>query len=278
VAVYFLILYLLARNLAFVWRQRARIKVYAGLTALCLGGVIAWRGFYGAPDDRLHLTVFDTSSGPVVQVQTPQGRYLFIHYGAPNRELNSFLARRMPVFHQRPDGLLLPGAAARALEGLPDFLDRFPPGWILWNPQISDYRSAARLRTWAQRQDISLLPLESGQSIPLGDAARLEVLTLKDEEALLGLVSGNVRVVFAAESPGSLAGLPPIWSSPGAILLLSDASLKDATPQDWLALKPGLVIASSGAPGLPSNWLALDRHHWVEVTAGDGAVRVSVGD
>lgn len=277
-AVYFLALFLLAKNLAFVWQQRARVKAYAGLAALCLGSVVAWRGFFGAPDGCLHLTVFSTASGPAVQIQTPQGRYLFIHYGSPSRELNSFLARRMPVFHQRADGLLLPASAARALEGLPDFLERFPPGWILWNSQVSEYRSAARLKTWAQNQGIPLLPLESGQSISLGDAARLEALALEDEGALLGLVSGGARVVLADGGPESLAGLPPIWASPGVILLLSEASLKDVAPQDWLAFKPGLVIAPAGAPGLPSNWLALDQHHWVEVTAGDGAMRISAGE
>ncbi|NPV74781.1 MAG: DUF4131 domain-containing protein [Anaerolineae bacterium] len=274
-AIYFLALFLLAKNLAFVWQQRARLKAYAGLAVLCLGSVVAWRGFYGAPDGRLHLTVYFTSSGPAVQIQTPQGRYLFIHYGSPNRELNSFLARRMPIFHQRPDGLLLPAGAARALEGLPDFLDRFPPGWILWNSQISEYRSAARLKTCAQNQGIPLLPLESGQSISLGGAARLEALAQEEEGALLGLVSGGVRVVFASGGPESLARLPTNWSSPGVILLLSEASLKDAAPQEWLAFQPGLVIAPAGAPGLPSNWLALDRRHWVEATFDDGDVRIS---
>ena len=275
VAVYFLVLYLLAKNHAALWRQRAQIKAYAGLAALCFGGVILWRGFYGAPDARLHLTVFSTASGPAVQIQTRQGRFLFVHYGSPSHELNSFLARRLPLFHQRPDGLLLPAGAARALEGLPDFLERFPPDWILWNSAASEYRSAARLRTWAQNQGVSLLALETGQQLSLGDPDQLEVLALEDDAALLGLLSGGVRVVFAGSSPESLTRLSPVWSPPGVVLLLSDLSLKDAAPQDWLALKPGLVIAPSGAPGLPANWLALDQHHWVEVTAGEGLVKIS---
>ncbi|MCC6146514.1 MAG: ComEC/Rec2 family competence protein [Anaerolineaceae bacterium] len=277
-AVYFLAMFLLSRNLSRLWQKRTLIKPYAGFGIFFLGSLLVWRGFFSAPDGRLHLTAFSGKDGPALQVQTAEGRGLFIQYGAPTRVLNTFLARRLPVFHQRPDGLILPDDAASALMGLPDFLDRFPPDWILWNTQTTSSRSASRLRKWAQTQETPLLPLQPGQSILLGRSATLEVLVMQEKETLLGLASEGFRAILASGStPEHVAGLPPAWSSPGIALVLSEDSFKEFPPQDWLALRPAMVIAPTGAPGLPPTWLALDQRAWVEVVAGEGSLWILTG-
>lgn len=265
--IYFLVVFFIFRNLPFIWQQRSKIKPVLRLSLLGLGSLILWRGYYQTADGLLHLFVIWNSPNPSVQVQTSGGRFLLIENGSPTDALSSAVARRLPLSNQRLDGLLLPGHAAKNLAGLPEFLDRFPAGWILWNASASGSQAASRLQDWAQEEQIPMLPMETGLSIDLGDSARIEVLSPGCDTNYLNLTWREFRVIITGGNcPADPDVLPQFESWPGAVWILSDVDLAVNPPTDWLSRDPGLVIAPSGATGLPSRWLSLDRHGSVEIT------------
>lgn len=271
VIIYYLLLYFLARNGRLLRKYHYRLSTALAATLLCLAGIATWKSAYSAPDGQLHVLALPGTDGFSILVCSPEGRYLLVQKGRVDSELSSALARRLPLYQQRLDGLVLSSLKASSLEGLPDFLENYPPGWMLWNPQAGDSRAGSRLRDWTREREIPLIPLETGQFISLGKAAGLYILSADEESTVIGLRWDTFRALLACRgSPQDLENLQPEWNSPGLVLFLSEETLKNHTPQDWLALVPSLVIASSGAPGLPPEWLSIDRHDWIELSV-DGS-------
>src|ERR1035437_6597343 len=111
------------------WFKPAVILISVGLAAT--GG---WRVEVSAPVGLLHLTVLPVTDGPAILIQTPGGQEILINGGSDASDLNNALAKRMHPFSPRLDALVITSQTISPIEALPNILDRFPLGLVLWNP------------------------------------------------------------------------------------------------------------------------------------------------
>jgi competence protein ComEC len=179
---------------------QAALKSSIVLTAAGLAAVLAWQMARSAPDGRLHLALLSLEGGTPVFVQGPGGRSLLVNaaYPAP---LSDALGQRVSPFRRELDGLVLSKAqAGRGWSGLPSELLRFPAAWAaapesLWQGQVGSEIEKQLVET-----GVETLNLESGTAWDLGQQARLEALTVSEQDGAALLVEwGNFRALLPGQ-------------------------------------------------------------------------------
>lgn len=259
------------------------------LIALSVLGIITmlvWRTALTRPDGKLHLYLLDVSqistTGEALLIQTPGGRYALINGGPSPSRLSEELGRRLPLFHRQLDYLVVTGSRSESLEALPYTLERYPPKEVLWVAPSNASSSARYLRQTLDSAQITVVPGQAGQSLQLGNGAKLEVLSAGKRGGILLLefqpfrallpVGINFEDLEALET-GRLIG-------PVSALLLADGGYAPINPPEWIKnLNPQVLllsVASGDKDGLPSqetletargyNLLRTDQQGWIHLS------------
>lgn len=252
------------------WLQK-HVKPVALLISAALLAGFAARAALAAPDGRLHINLLNVADGPAVFVQAPHGNTLLLGGSSSGRELGDALGRRLSPLHRQLDALVLPENHAAPLQGLPDVLGRYPAGLVLWNGEVDATLASERLDATLRADGTTLSSLEAGAVLDLGGGARLVVLAVDGEEAVLLLEYGGFRMLL----PGSLPAeaLPPGTlpvDGVSAVLLTNPGNL------DWDGLETGLTLAPAPAQGA-INWLDWRDCAWVELVTDGTRLWVEVG-
>ena len=146
------------------------------LALLGLAAVLVWQAYFSAPDGRLHLTVLDVGSGDALLVQTPDGRSLLVDGGPSPSRLSDSLGRRLPLGQRRLDWLVVAAAGEEQIGALPAVVERYPPDQVLWAGPQDGTPQARRLQEQLSQMQIEPVSAQAGQSLDLGQGARLQVL------------------------------------------------------------------------------------------------------
>jgi competence protein ComEC len=243
--------------------------------------VTTWRAVLGRPDGRLHLTVLNCGQGEALLVQTPQGRAVLINGGSSSNQVVDELGRRIPAHLRALDWLVIAATGEDYLAALPAVVERFPPKAVLWAGPLTASRSARELQRIFAEQSIPVHLAQGGQSLDLGDGARLQVVTAGARGAVLLLEWQGFRTLIPSgvdfEMLESLSGNSSLESI--TTLLLADSGSARLNPPGWIIhLDPRLILLSAAADdrrGLPDGetlqaieaytLLRTDRNGWIEL-------------
>jgi competence protein ComEC len=262
------------------------VRTSTGLSALFVVTALVWRIAADRPDGVLSMTILDVGEGDAVLIQSPTGRYVLVDGGPSPIALSDSLGRRLPLFDRHFDWLILAGTKDEQLGGLAESMARFPPQNVLYAgpPRLGAYRYLFDQITEAV---IPMTATQAGHALDLGEGARLEVVAVGDQGAVLLLTYGNFRFLLAPGADPDLVMDPLLWREYASVtgLLLADGGNEAVNPPQWLEqLQPRMAVISVAAGdlrGLPSlevleslagiTVLRTDLHGWIEIrTDGEG--------
>jgi competence protein ComEC len=295
IVVYLLILVLTMWRGSFGSKLRT-LSPAAGLTAIGLVAIVAWRAAFSAPDGRLRVTILDVSAGSLsgdgILVRTPSGRNILIDGGPSATRLSDALGRRLPLTERSLDWLVVAGPTDGQVQSLPQLLDRFHPASVLWAGPTHGSYGARELQATFVRTGIAPQNALPGQTLDLGAGAILRVLAAGTRGATLLIEWDRFRLLLPLGI--NLDDLEALGygDSIGKVnaLLLADSGYAPSNPPEWIDhLKPQLVLISVSAAdkdGLPSpetlnllqgyTVLRTDRNGWIELSTDGEQMWVEV--
>lgn len=232
--------------------RRVAGPVFAVLTLLVFS-FLTWRTALDLPDGRLHLTFLNVGTGDAILIRTPEGRFVLINGGPSPSALTDQLGRRLPPFNRALDALVVAATQENQVAGLPRAMERFVPQQVFWagNPQASF--SSRQLDDWLKQAGIPVTVLQTGNSITLGENARLEVLAASPRGAILLVSMGSFKALLPVGTSFEAREMLENGNKIGGVslLLLAEGGYAPANPPDWLvAFHPQLILLSV-APGDP---------------------------
>ncbi len=273
-------------------RQRFRfLSLSAALLALLICALFAWRLVAAAPDGRLHVTFLSVGSADAVLIQTPSGRHVLIDGGPSAASASDALGRRLSPLDHSLDWLVLASTDENEVAALPRLLPRFPPRQVLLAGPTQASYSAGVVMQWLVDEGIPVTQAEEGQSLDLGDGARLQVLFLSPRGATLVLEWNLFRLMLPiganADTVVQLENSDLV--DPMNVLLLSQSGYAPLTRPALLDnLNPQLVVISvavADQDGLPDqetldllkgySVLRTDLNGWIEVSTDGKQMWVS---
>jgi beta-lactamase superfamily II metal-dependent hydrolase len=225
-------------------------------------------------------------------IQTPDGRHLLVDGGPSPSKLSSALGRRLPLGGRRLDWLVVAAGGEEQVGALPTVIERYPPAQVLWAGPQDGTAEARRLQEQLSEIGIKPLTAQSGQSLDLGQGARLDVLTAGPRGAALLLEWGDFRLLLPIgidfDSLERLQADPSL--APVTALLLAESGYTPANPPEWIEkLRPQVVLLSVAAgdrEGRPDaetleavegfTLLRTDRNGWIEITTDGEQMWVEV--
>ena len=256
------------------------------LVGLGLLTVLVWRQAFAAPDSLLHLTVLDVSqgglSGEALLIETPDGQDLLINGGPSTSRLSEALGRRLPLWGDKLDVLVVAGVQNGQLQALPAVVERYPPGQVLWAGLTQATRASRDLNEKLVEMKVPWMSAEAGQALDLGAGASLRVLAAGERGAVLLLDWQNFRALLplgmSFEEMDALENGRRIGRV--SALLLADSGYAPLNPPEWVAnLQPQVVLLSvslKDVTGLPNSEalqavegytvLRTDRNGWIKLS------------
>jgi len=231
-------------------RLRLALSPAAVLTSLTLLTFLVWRHAFAAPDGKVHVIFLEVGSGDAILVQTPSGRNVLINGGPSPSLLSDGLGRRLSPFDRRLDWLVVASTQEEQVAALPRVLERFPPRHVLWagNPQAS--YAARNLDRWLTEKAVPVTQAEAGQTLDLGQGARIRVLAVGPRGATLLLEWEQFRVLLPCGLDFDQIEMLDSGRAVGPVsaLLLAERGYAPANPPEWIAaLNPQVVIISVAA-------------------------------
>ncbi|MCC7130363.1 MAG: ComEC/Rec2 family competence protein [Anaerolineae bacterium] len=260
--------------------------------AAALLALVVWQRVLSQPDGRLHLIVFEAGSGEALLIQTPGGRNLLINGGASANALAGALGRRLPLGKREIDWLVVAATREEQIAALPAALERFQVERTLWAGSPLGGYSARQLQKALAAGDIPLTPVLAGQTLDLGEGARLQALASGPRGAVLLFEWGRFRALLPLGLDAD--ALQTLLRDPAqprvTALLLADAGHAALNPPEWIARwNPQLALLSvaAGNPeGLPHPealqalgevpLLRTDQNGWIELTTNGEQLWVEV--
>lgn len=247
--------------------KRLLSRLSPAVPALVLGGlaVYVWGVAYAAPDGRLQISVLNVTAGAedsqAVLVETPAGRRLLIGGGASSRSLSDALGRRLR-FRRNLDWLVIPSVKQDRIRALPAFLERYPPGEVLWAAPACETRACRDLRETLDGIDAAIHYPAPGQKLDLGSGAFLQVTEMDKNGAGL-LVEWNRFRMFLPASVSESSSVK--WAT---VVLLPNGSNPGA---EWIGeVNPWAVIVSGAEekPGVEGDRpvLTTDQNGWFRLS------------
>jgi competence protein ComEC len=262
-----------------------RLPAGFGITTLFILTALVMRVAVDQPDGRLQMTVLDVGGGDAVLIRGPTGGFVLVDGGPSPMALSDALGRRLSPLERQLDWIVIGGTEEEQIGGLAGTIERFQVGNILLAgpPRRGAYR---RLMDELAEAGTPVMHATAGQWLDLGGGARLEVVAVGEQGAILLLNYGNARILL---TPGADPESVDDLIRNGHIgevhmLMLADGGYEAVNPPDWLeALNPWLALISveAGNPrGLPSpqvrkalertTVLRTDQNGWIElVTDGE---------
>lgn len=234
------------------------------VSGLALLSVIFWRGYFSAPDGRVHLTVLDVGMGSAVLVESPSGQRVLINGGPSGNRLSDQLGRRLPPFQRDLDLLLIASPVASDLDGLGGTLARFRPREVIWLGKQNLCWEAENLRVLMEEEQISVISGKAGQTLVFSDGLRIQILSVNTRGGTLLVQYGHFQALLpfglsAADREELRQGLE---IGEVSVYYLADHGYQSSNPSVWINnLRPELLLLSVGLEdnrGLPDRGL-LDR-------------------
>jgi competence protein ComEC len=223
----------------------------------------------------------DVDSGEAVLARTPSGKTVLINGGQDPTALSDALGRRLPLLDRRLDLLFVAGVGNTQVAALPENLSRYPPAAVLWAGLPEGSRAARQLYNQLGQSGIPVQEVVPGLTVDLGEGARLNVLSVSKQGAVLLVEWRNFRMLLPFGMDAD--SLEMAQQNPGlrdiSAYLLADQGAAGLNPTPWLRrLNPQLALLSIGADdrrGLPDpEVLAALEGYTLLRTNRDGWIRL----
>ncbi len=148
---------------------------------LALASALLWLAVTAPTSGRLTVTFLDVGQGDAILIEGPDGQRILVDGGPSEEAVSAALGRSLPFYDRRIDLVVLTHPQADHLGGLPAVLRRYHVGSVLASPIEVD---SAVYRAWKDAQRGESVPCHdaaAGQTIDLGNGARLYVLSAPPE-------------------------------------------------------------------------------------------------
>ena len=217
---------------------------------------------------------------------------LLVDGGPSPSRLSDSLGRRLPLGQRRLDWLVVAAVGEEQIGALPAVVERYPPDQVLWAGPQDGTPAARRLQEQLSQMQVEPLSAQTGQSLDLGQGARLQVLAAGPRGAVLLLKWRSFRLLLPVgidfDMLEKLQADPSL--APVTALLLAESGYAPANPPEWIEkLRPQVVLLSVAAgdrDGRPSpetlesvkdyTLLRTDRDGWIELVTDGEQMRVEV--
>jgi competence protein ComEC len=190
---------------------------------LALASALLWLAVTAPVSGRLTVTFLDVGQGDAILIEGPDGQRILVDGGPSEEAISAALGRSLPFYDRRIDLVVLTHPQADHLGGLPGVLRRYDVGSVLASPVEGD---SAAYRAWKDALRGESLPYHeaaAGQTIDLGNGARLYVLSAPPQESDPNVDSVVIKLTMGRAS-FLLTG--DIESSREAALIRSGADLR----------------------------------------------------
>ena len=185
---------------------RALIPASGMALLLAMASVLLWLSVTTPVSGRLTLTFLDVGQGEAILIEGPEGHRILVDGGPNGDAITAALGRHLPFYDRRIDLVVLTHPQADHLGGLPAVLNRYDVGSVLASPVEAD---SAVYRAWRDALNAASLPYHeavAGQTIDLGNGARLYVLSAPPGERdpnegsiVIKLTAGRASFLLTAD-------------------------------------------------------------------------------
>lgn len=285
VAIFYLALFTLTKT-----HQKLR-PLFGELKPLPLVGLLAlltvsiWQTALYAPDGRLHLTLLDVSrpsqSSEALLIQTPNGRSVLINGGDSASRLLDALDSWLPLANRRLDWVVIAGARQTQIGAVGELIERGRVANLWWAIPQAQNSAATAIQRAAKESQVSLHLAQMGQSLDLGEGARLSLIAKGERGAAFLLKWQRFRAFlpFGLDSELRNQVLESGQLRPAALWLLANNGSSWYNPPQFLyRLQPQLIwlsVAQGDWYGLPHaetiqslqgyTLLRTDLHGWIHL-------------
>jgi competence protein ComEC len=230
-------------------------------SALAILSVILWRGFFCAPDGKVHMTVLDVGMGSAILLESPSGQKVLINGGPSAKQLSDQLGRRLPPFQRDLDLLLIASPIGSDLDALGGTLARFQPREVIWFGKYDLCWEGENLRLLMAEEQIPVISGKAGQTLQFSDGLEVRILAVNARGGTLLIQYGNFQALLpfglrAEDREGWRQGRD---LGEVSVYLLADNGYQSSNPLVWITnLHPELLLLSVGledSHGLPDRGL-----------------------
>ncbi len=229
-----------------------------GLAGLLAAGL--WRTALAAPDGRLHLDLFNLPDGPAILLRAPDGQAWLLNGSSQTGALADAMGRRLPLFEDHLDGLLLSARSAAPLQGLEPLLEHYSPRQLAVSARLPETAASRRLIARVKAQGGSVATLVPGARIGLGQAVALQILADTSEGTALWIEWNRFGFLMPGGVPLSSLEAALRFDHPRvSLLILGETDRIDQDRETWQDIfQPATVIAPAGDDFQPAGWIGLE--------------------
>ena len=240
--------------------ERLRAHPRRNATLVGLAAVVALAGAWWVqrPDGKLHVAFLDVGQGDATLIQSPDGRQVLIDGGRYSSLVLDRLGEQLPFWDHTLDLVIATHPDDDHAAGLVGVVERYAVAGLLTNGAAADDAGYAALLAAAEATGASVLVAQPGQSIDLGDGARLDILSaggdasLADNDAsvVARLTYGELSVLLTGDAgeAAETALLAGGQLTPAVVLKAGHHGANTSSGEAFLAaVRPQVVVISVGA-------------------------------
>lgn len=239
-----------------LWRRRKLWLLCSALLLPCV--LVAGRELSLLPDGHVHAYILDVGQGDAILLVSPSGKRILVD-GGPDLSALEQLGSFLPFFDRRIDLVAFTHPDSDHITALPEILERYRVGRILFSPADHASGQYERLLTLVEAKRIPVLLPDPSQDIDVGDGLVLDVLwppknLMRSEDtnhtslilrALAG--SGSILLTGDIDEAGEEEMLERGTSVAATILKISHHGSAGATSPPLLsAAHPAIAVISVG--------------------------------
>jgi len=239
-------------------RARSNPRRNAALIGLVVVVVLAGAWWVQRPDGRLHVAFLDVGQGDATLIQSPDGRQVLIDGGRYPSVVLERLGEQMPFWDHSLDLVIATHPDDDHAAGLVSVMERYDVDGLLTNGATADDAGYAALLAAAGNASTPVLAAQPGQSIDLGDGARLDILSAggdasmadNDASVVARLVYGELSVLLTGDAgeAAEAALLAGGQLTPTVVLKAGHHGANSSSGEAFLAaVRPQVVVISAGA-------------------------------